>query len=315
MRIRLRAALAALLIAAAAPVAAAPVSQLHSSFWVLGDSLSDNGNLFAATGGAAPPSPPYFAGRFSNGPVFAESLQAEFLAALKPTANFAFGGARAVADADGIPDLPAQLGLFSLVAAPNLGDRPLVSLLFGANDLFGAIGTPTQEAAADAAANAVADAALFLAADFGVEDFLLFTLPDLGLTPLFTLFSPPGAAALATAATERFNDTLLGRLPGLEAAGLTAHLVDGFGLSRAIAADPASFGVADAVTPCVIVGVSVCTPEVAEQLAFFDAVHPNATIHLAIADAARAAVVPLPATAPLLLAALALAASFRRRRA
>ena len=42
--------------------------------YVFGDSLSDNGNLFDMTGGLAPPSPPYFDGRFPNGPVWVEHL-------------------------------------------------------------------------------------------------------------------------------------------------------------------------------------------------------------------------------------------------
>jgi len=40
---------------------------------VFGDSLSDSGNLFAATMGTTPP-PPYYQGRFSNGPVWVEDL-------------------------------------------------------------------------------------------------------------------------------------------------------------------------------------------------------------------------------------------------
>ena len=45
-----------------------------TSFWTIGDSLSDPGNLYAATGGAQPQSPPYYEGRFSNGPVWAETV-------------------------------------------------------------------------------------------------------------------------------------------------------------------------------------------------------------------------------------------------
>src|SRR4051812_8541313 len=57
---------------------------------VLGDSLSDTGNLFAATGGAIPPSP-YYLGRFSNGPVWVEYL-AEALDV--PFEDYAYGGAK-----------------------------------------------------------------------------------------------------------------------------------------------------------------------------------------------------------------------------
>src|SRR5436305_11201856 len=44
-----------------------------SSIVVYGDSLSDNGNLFAATG---QPGSPYFSGRRSNGPVVVEYVAA-----------------------------------------------------------------------------------------------------------------------------------------------------------------------------------------------------------------------------------------------
>lgn len=71
------AALAAAFVAAvgwAGGAGAASLAATYSSFWALGDSHSDNGNLFAATSNATPPnptpaSPPYFDGRFSNGPV------------------------------------------------------------------------------------------------------------------------------------------------------------------------------------------------------------------------------------------------------
>src|SRR5215475_11575436 len=57
---------------------------------VFGDSLSDTGNLFAATFGAVPPSPPYFQGRFSNGPVWVDALARKLTL---PVENFAIGGA------------------------------------------------------------------------------------------------------------------------------------------------------------------------------------------------------------------------------
>ncbi|MEH1830786.1 MAG: hypothetical protein V7L29_01550 [Nostoc sp.] len=37
--------------------------------YVFGDSLSDTGNIYNATGKTYPQSPPYFEGRFSDGPL------------------------------------------------------------------------------------------------------------------------------------------------------------------------------------------------------------------------------------------------------
>ena len=75
-----------------APEVRAATYDGYTSFWTLGDSLSDDGNLYAATGGKAPPAP-YFDGRFSNGPVWAEHVAADFAAKGLATGNFAYGGA------------------------------------------------------------------------------------------------------------------------------------------------------------------------------------------------------------------------------
>ena len=68
------AAAAALAVAAVGAVASTASAQSYARLVVFGDSLSDNGNLYAATGGGTPTSPPYYQGRFSNGPVFTELL-------------------------------------------------------------------------------------------------------------------------------------------------------------------------------------------------------------------------------------------------
>ena len=56
-----------------------------SAEYVFGDSLSDVGNLYLATGGGAG-SPPYANGQFSNGPVWVQDLATKFgLPALRPS--------------------------------------------------------------------------------------------------------------------------------------------------------------------------------------------------------------------------------------
>src|SRR5208283_4429935 len=81
---------AALLIFAVAPAQAGSFSALYA----FGDSLSDVGNVFNATGGAEP-SPPYAMGQFSNGPVWVQDLAK--IAGLSPLApsgppGFSTGG-------------------------------------------------------------------------------------------------------------------------------------------------------------------------------------------------------------------------------
>ena len=83
----------ACLCLALSPVAA----HAYSAFYVFGDSLSDVGNVYAATGGAEPASP-YSNGQFSNGPIWAQDLSNSLgLGVLKPSltggTDYAFGSA------------------------------------------------------------------------------------------------------------------------------------------------------------------------------------------------------------------------------
>ena len=84
---------------------------------VFGDSLSDNGNLFKLTG---EPPPPYWEGRFSNGPTYAEQLAQLLGAHLN---DRAFGGATASNSSPGVLldpltgtplpiNLPEQIGFY-----------------------------------------------------------------------------------------------------------------------------------------------------------------------------------------------------------
>lgn len=318
MRIALT--LVALVLAGGA--AAAPVDR-YSSFFVFGDSLSDNGNLFAATGGATPGAP-YVNGRFSNGPVWAEGVAAEFAAQGSVTVNFAFGGAQAVTNGDPVPDLPLQLGIYGAsVPGAALGPRPLASLWFGANDLFaaldafalGTIGVGDVEAAGRAAADAVAAGATQLGLG-GITDVVIFNLPDFGSLPAYALFQP-GSVAAANAGTDAFNARLAQNIVGLRATGFTVIDIDTNALFDQLLANPASFGVLDATNPCFIPGFALCTPAEADALAFFDPVHPNATIHAAIADVvtARIAAVPVPLPGAMLVLGLAVLGVAGRRRA
>lgn len=62
---------------------------------VFGDSISDNGHFYEVMSGVYPPSPPYYYGRFSNGPIWIDLLM-EYLYpnhAADHLLNYAYGGA------------------------------------------------------------------------------------------------------------------------------------------------------------------------------------------------------------------------------
>lgn len=306
---------------------ASPLTDKYSSFWVFGDSLSDDGNLFAAS--EQPPAP-YFQGRFSDGPVWNEGIQKEFRDAGKFSDNFAFGGATAVTNGDAIPDLSLQLMSFGASVPQNvLGDRPLASLWFGANDILDTIAANAAatdvvakvSAAALAAANAVGDGARSLV-QRGFEDFAIWNLPDIGQTPRFASFLPDAVGDLASFATEVFNTQLQQVIADLRAENLRVAQIDTAALFAEVLADPLTFGFTDTALPCLFPDAGTAAAFNRPQFCgdatgklYFDSIHPTAQAHAILSDtfANTVAAVPLPSTG--LLLAFGIAALALRRRA
>jgi phospholipase/lecithinase/hemolysin len=313
----------ALGLAVCSGAAAAPVGGF-TSFWTLGDSLSDDGNLYRATGGAVP-APPYWEGRVSNGRVWAEHVADDFAAKGLATENFAYAYAAVGSPpfrpigAPPVVDLGGQVAAFGTASAGKLGAKPLASLWFGANDLFfGGIPTGQARKVGRAAADGVAAGALVLNG-LGVRDVLLFNMPALDKTPAF-LFGGEAERAQARIGTRAFNRQIDAQADKLRAAGMNVYEVDVFSLSKQLFRDPEAFGVLSSTLPCYVPGSGAPACANPELLAYFDPVHPNSVIHGAIADVVRAEVapVPLPAAGWLLVAgagALAFAGRRRARRA
>ena len=139
------AAIGALAAAGVLAVAGAANAQTYGRLVVFGDSLSDNGNLYAATGGGNPTSPPYYQGRFSSGPVFTELLGFDagryaMGASVDGDINLAFGGART--DMSAMPPGMRMQLLAYLGAGGTFDDDDLVSILGGANNIFQGLPAP-----------------------------------------------------------------------------------------------------------------------------------------------------------------------------
>lgn len=272
----------------------------YSSVVVYGDSLSDNGNLYAADGGTEPPAP-YYNGRFSNGTVAVEQLAAmlgtplvdfAFGGATSGVGNYADGGTQTALGADNLPGMLSQLAL----SGSTLSTLNLSSTLFvvwgGANDFITG-GSATQ---------AVTDIDTIIASleTDGATHILVPGMPDLGLTPDYY------GSGTATAYAELFNTDLQASLP----AGAT--YVDTFNLMHQIVSNPSAYGLTDVTDPC-FNGSSVCADP--SQYLFWDGFHPTTTADAILANDFYQAATPEPSTILMLASGLAgLAGLLRRRR-
>src|SRR5690606_33285219 len=190
-----RVAVAALFAACGFAVSAQ--AQEYDRLVVFGDSLSDNGNLYAAI--VSPASPPYWNGRFSDGPVFAELLGFSLTGygTIAGSVNYAFGGART----DGVIAFPFGTGQqladyqgFGGVFGPN----DLVSVWGGANNIFQGVAPAAVSPNPVGAINATALSAatdittqVGAIAGAGAGTILVSNLPRLSATPAFS--SSPAA--------------------------------------------------------------------------------------------------------------------------
>ncbi len=249
---------------------------------VFGDSLSDNGNLFTASGELAPPSPPYFDGRFSNGPVWVE-----YLGDMLPRAelnDFAFGGSFSdTGNVNGpFPGVLEQVALF-LGTSPPPNRRDLCIVWSGANNYI-------FEPVASVPSTIVVDisTAIQELAEAGCQSFLIPNLPNIGETP-FGIAT--GLQAFLTLLIEQHNDELADEVDFLrEDLDIEIILLDVNTIfARALAGQ---LGFVNSTVPC-LVGLDptpACPVDDTDQIEmvapgtlFMDSVHPTTAGHRLIA--------------------------------
>lgn len=315
---RVLSALALTTVFSASAASAAPFSAMY----VFGDSLSDTGNVFTFSLGTFP-LPPYYNGRFSNGPLWIDRLADGLglpngaVPALLGGDNYAAGGGKVIGAA--LNDLPSQFSLWN-AAHPTADPNALYVIAAGLNDMRQARSDYPTNSLADATGRQVAAAqtaaalgnALTGLAALGAKHVLIMNIPDLGKTPEAAGLGLVSASSDASARLNALMPTLLATGLGL---GLDMKLLDAAGLMDTIILDAltnggATYGITNVFTPCAPfqgnIGIS-CNVSL-----FSDALHPSAAAHRLLGDAALRAV-PEPAT--LVLMTLGALGAVRRRRA
>jgi phospholipase/lecithinase/hemolysin len=322
-----------------------------SQLFVFGDSLSDTGNAFIATGGlvnptqATPPSPPYFPGRFSNGPIWVDDLGSKLgltpavYANLIPGGpsptegiNFAVGGATTGDFNAFVPSPPfppsglqAQIKTFTSLKAAGLpaDSNALYTVLAGGNDFIS--GSIDPSGSVNNVSKAVTD--LYNA---GARNILVSNLPDLGKTPRALGFDPlnpvlPGTSQLGTLFTNGYNIGLAQTLGGLNQSlpGINLISVDiNSVINNAIEESKNSGSPFTNVTQACLFDPSCISSNPVEQNQYlwWDGIHPTAGGHRLIADAAFNAIednqksVPEPSAGLGILALGALGAGLMLKR-
>jgi outer membrane lipase/esterase len=274
------------------------------SLYVFGDSLSDDGNLYKLIG---EPAPPYYMGRFSNGPVWVEYLPG--LTGLRFTSanDYAVGGAftgdlsyggtdyGTNLDNPALPGITTEIAQFT-ATGQHFSSADVVSLWGGANNYFeyATIAEGDPGAATAIVTAGVTSTLTQLTADttalinLGARTLLVPNIPNLGATPDYntTLQGTELGDAFSTA-----HDTALPVfMAGLHSqTGANIIVLNEQQLLTDVIAHPGTYGFTNVTDACTAtpacVGGSTATQN---TYLFWDGVHPTTHAQDIIAQYAAA---------------------------
>lgn len=247
-------------------------SESIRSLIVFGDSLSDTGIVFRATGGMYPPRSTYFNGRYSNGRVWVEYLGDRLAIPASQIENFACGGATSSSGfTNMIPGLLAQIETY-LQSHSRLNSSSLFVLWAGGNDyLQGATNAavPVENLAR----------AIELLAKAGAKKILVANQPDLGQLPATR--NTANSARLSDLSRSH-NSQLRRSIKQLaqQSEDLQIALFDANGLYHEAIANPSAFGFVNVTQAAQSTGANP------EQSLFWDGIHPTTAAHFVLSDRA-----------------------------
>jgi phospholipase/lecithinase/hemolysin len=260
-------------------------AQSFDQIYVFGDSLSDVGNVSDTTRGDVPPSPPYFRGRYSNGPVWVEYLASKLRLTSNPDTNFAFGGST-TGDSRGTP--PGLLAQIKSFKAANSSANPnaLYIIWAGANDYLG--GATDSTAPINNLAMAVKSISVV-----GAKNIVVVNLPDLGKLPATRTSQ---RSDFLNNLTQEHNSGLATALNDLRqelSSDINITYLDVNSRFNQVINEPEKFGFTNVTNPC-LSNVSVCNNP--NQYLFWDDIHPTTATHKLFVELAFSAL--KPATEP-----------------
>ena len=301
--LRLPAAALGLLAALCAAAPARAANTTYSAIYAFGDSLSDVGNAYLGSNRTDPPSPPYSNGRYSNGPVWEQSLASSVgVKTLTPSLQggtvFAYGGATASGHSGGsgggTVDLSAQLQQYTAKNGNAASASALFTLDIGVNDVLGAVNAGASSAAVTAVATQAAVDTMSVVSQLltlGARHIMVTTLPDVAHTPSAASMTSTELAALA-AGLKAYSTSLAGKVAALKLpAGAKVSVLDIYTLLDGIVAQPASMGFTNVKDACLTNmsgpagGIKTCasTKTGQDKYLWWDAKHPTEHGHQAIA--------------------------------
>lgn len=269
---------------------------------IFGDSLSDNGNLYEYMQHKLPQSPPYYEGRFTNGPVWVERLAESYYPhqSADHLLDYAFGGAGVSEDADEqvLFTLKREIDSYLLAHQDVADESSLYIVWIGANNY---LGVPDDTENTLLEVNTGITNGLKRLADAGAKHILVLNLPDLGKTPVARLFD---AEAVLTDLSNQHNIRLANSIAELQQRYKEVQWLQ-FDVNHfltAIIDDPEKYGFTNIVDTCYDVLVDKPSQQSILRIAsrirtksddrcaaylYFDPVHPAAPAHQLMADSVR----------------------------
>ena len=304
-----------------------------NQIYVFGESLSDSGNIFTVSTAASqflstitptPPSPPYFEGRFADGPIWVDEIAQSLNLNLVPattlsvglpivatptgeveinslfngattaeSVNFAFGGAQTGQGPAGefgevIPGVLRQVDWYLQdLALTGVAANPdaLYIIWAGGND-YQTVANPDPQQSVNNLVSAVEQ--LYNA---GGRNIILPNLPDLGKTPRALSPDAPVASEPLTVVTDTHNDLLATAWSQLDESLPELNLIplDTNSLFDKILNFPAAFGFTNTTESC-LDPVTLTPCDTPETYVFWDDLHSTTASHQILTDYAIAGI-------------------------